>query len=99
MTYFRSVILAVSLGVVALFVAIEGSAQSREPANPAADIVNPWAAGDAAVQRLLDDCVAVRGKGSDRDPSTVYSLVITRRPACGVFPPSRILAASPAWDE
>ena len=95
MTYLRSVIVAIGLGAAALFPAIDGSAQPRERAHPPADIVNPWAAGDAAIQHLLDDCVAVRGKGSG-DPSAVYRYVITRRPACGIFPPSRILAASPA---
>ena len=92
-------VVAIGLGAAMLFVATDGTAQPRERAQPAADIVNPWAAGDAAIQHLLDDCVALRGTGSDVDPLAVYLYVIRRKPECEMFPPSRILAASPAADE
>jgi len=112
MTHFRSVLLrrrssrvvagvvAIGLGAATVFVATDGAAQPRERAvRPGADIVNPWAAGDAAIQRLLDECVLLRGYGWDHDPLAVYRDVIKREPECGMFPPTRLLAASPAGDE
>ena len=92
-------VVAVGLGAATLFVVADANAQPRDRVQPVADIVNPWAAGDAAIQHLLDDCIALRGNGSDHDPLATYRYVITRRPACEVFTPSRILAASPAWGE
>ena len=91
MTHFRSVlrrrrssrvvagVVAIGLGAATLFVATDGTAQPRERARPVADIVNPWAAGDAAIQRLLDECIALRGNGSDVDPLAVYLDVIRRQ--------------------
>ena len=111
MTHFRSIlhrhrcsrvvagVVAVGLGAATLFVVSAGTAQPRERARPGADIVNPWAAGDAAVQHLLDDCVVLRGNGWDHDPLAVYRDVIRREPECGMFPPTRLLAESPAGDE
>jgi hypothetical protein len=110
MTHFRSVlhrrrssrlaagVVAVGLGAATLVVATDG-AQPRERARPVADIVNPWAAGDAAIQRLLDECIALRGNGSDVDPLAVYLGVIRAKPACEMFRPRRILAALPTADE
>jgi hypothetical protein len=92
-------VVAVGLGAATWFVVTDANPQPRGRARPVADIVNPWAAGDAAIQRLLDDCVAIRRNGWDHDPLAVYRDVVTRRPECGMFPPRRILAASPARDE
>jgi hypothetical protein len=80
-----------------LVVATAGTAQPRERARPVADIVNPWAAGDAAIQRLLDECVALRENGSNVDP--LDRDVIRGKPACEMFRPRRILAALPTADE
>ncbi|MGH8977743.1 MAG: hypothetical protein ACRDV7_06680 [Acidimicrobiia bacterium] len=89
-------VIVLTLGTVSVVSATDsgtGTATVRlAPPAPAAppDIINPWAAGDAAIARLLDACRAAHAAASSGVPAPTFTSTTAAATGCEMFAPERI---------